>query len=155
MGDPTAELDGSPEEVLRAVGEAVDLWGGEWRRLGTGGRITLPITAGVRHGFLAGELSTRARSDKVEVTIQPETTFYRLHWPSIVVLALGAAGGLFIVVVPFFPSLFPLVPAGMLLSVAAWFLVVSRLHTRGAPEFLELVADLLKAPPVEEGAASS
>ncbi|MEE2775788.1 MAG: hypothetical protein VYE73_03375 [Acidobacteriota bacterium] len=147
MSELQVELEGSLDEALEAVGEAADLWGGEWQRLGTGGQLILPVSAGIRHGHIAGQLSTKKRSGQVELELFPERTYYRVHLPSLMVLLFGAIGGLFIVVVPFFPALFPLVPAGILLSIAAWFLVVARLKTRGVSEFFELVRDLVETPP--------
>jgi hypothetical protein len=50
----------------------------------------------------------------------------------------------------FHPPLFELVPAGTFMSLAAWFLVVSKLKTRGSKEFFALVEEL--ASPEEPSA---
>ncbi len=47
--------------------------------------------------------------------------------------------------VPFFPDLFQLLPFAVVLSLAAWFLVVSRLRSSGPEEFLGDLADSLAA----------
>ena len=88
------------------------------------------------------------------MALATESSRYRLHFASFFVLLMGALGGLFLVVVPFFPALMPLIPAGILLSLAAWFLVVARVRTRGSVEFLELVRELVEAPPLPPEADS-
>lgn len=150
MNEHRVELEGTPSRALEAVEEATELWGGDWQQSGTGGRLILPVSAGIRHGHVVGQVSTQRRGEASEIALQIERTHYELHWPSLVVLLIGAAGGILIVVAPFFPPLFPLVPAGILVSLAAWFLVVSRVRTRGSIEFLELVSELVAGVPPPE-----
>jgi hypothetical protein len=149
MSQHNARVAADPDRALAAVGEAAEIWGGEWQRLGTGGRIELPVTVGIRHGYIEGEVTTARDGDATEVTVHVERSDYNLHWPSFMVLLFGAVGGLGIVAAPFFPALFPLAPAGVILSLAAWFMVASRVRTRAEREFFELVDELLeeRAPP--------
>jgi len=62
------------------------------------------------------------------------------------ILIFGAVGGLLLVVAPLVPALFELIPAAIVLLVAAWFMVASRLRTRGPDDFLELVESMLEEP---------
>lgn len=147
------EIEADASQVLAAVEEASELWGGEWERVGQGGRLTIPVAAGIRHGLISGQVSTHPRGRLSEIAFHIESVHYHLHRPSLVVLLIGAAGGMLIVVAPFFPPLFPLVPAGIVVSLAAWFLVTSRAKSRGSSEFLALVGKLAEAEP-EPGSGS-
>ncbi len=143
-GEPASvRVPVSSEIALEAAEEAVRLWGGEWRRDGTGGSLELPVAAGVRRGHLAGSLSTAsAGSDHTTVTVEVSAEDYRLQGREVMVLLMGAFGGLFLVAAPFSPQLFDLIPLAGLLLLLAWFLVVSRLRYRGVVEFLDEVLDL-------------
>lgn len=145
------EIEADVPLALEAVADAAEMWGGDWERQGEGGRLTIPVSAGVRHGHVSGQISTRPQGRVSEVVLHVESVHYQLHWPSLAVLLFGAVGGLLIVVAPFFPPLFPLVPAGVILSLAAWFLVVARMKSRGSPEFLAFVGELVAA---EQGPSS-
>lgn len=136
------EVTGKPAEVLEAVGEAADIWCGEWRPFGTGGHLTIPVSVGLRRGSLSGDVSTRPLGANSELTFHVQESQYKLHIPALVVLLMGAAGGLILVAWPFFPVLIGLTPAGLVLMFAAWFLVASRLKTRGPAEFFELLAEI-------------
>ena len=54
-------------------------------------------------------------------------------------MTFAALGGLVTVLWPLVPALQPLLPAGLVFAVGAWFLIVTRLQNRGVEEFLELV----------------
>jgi hypothetical protein len=136
------ELEVSPAEALEAVEQASEIWGGEWRRDGTGGTLTLPVSAGLRHGHIHGQVTTESRGARSALAFRIERIYYHLHVPAIVILLVGLFGGLLVVFAGFHPPLFELVPAGTFMSLAAWFLVVSKLRTRGSTEFLKLVEEL-------------
>ena len=145
------DLEGTlPAEALEAVEEASQIWGGEWERLGNGGRLTLPVSAGLRHGHVKGEVSAERRGRGSALAFRIERIHYRLHVPAIVILTVGALGGLLVVFAGFHPPLFQLVPAGTIVSLAAWFLVVSKLRTRGSAEFFALVAELASGERVSQ-----
>jgi hypothetical protein len=136
------ELEVTPAEALEAVEQASEIWGGEWQRQGAGGTLTLPVSAGLRHGHVHGQVSAEKSGARSALAFRIERIHYRLHVPAIVILLVGAFGGLLVVFAGFHPPLFELVPAGTILCLAAWFLVVSKLRTRGSAEFFALVAEL-------------
>jgi hypothetical protein len=136
------ELDATPAEALEALEQASEIWGGEWRREGTGGTLTLPVSAGLRHGHVHGQVTTESRGARAEIAFRIERIYYRVHLPAIVILLVGLFGGLLVVFAGFHPPLFELVPAGTFMSLAAWFLVLSKLRSRGSAEFLALVEEL-------------
>lgn len=106
---------------------------------------------GIRHGWLTAQVSTAAGDDDAtDVTLHVEKADTRLHWPSLFVLLFGALGGLALVVAPFLPGLLPLAPVGVVLSLAAWFMVVARIKTRAEREFFELVGELAQPAAVAE-----
>jgi hypothetical protein len=144
------ELEVGPAEALEALEQASEIWGGEWRREGTGGTLTLPVSAGLRHGHVHGHITTESRGARSALAFRTERIYYRLHVPAIVILLVGLFGGLLVVFAGFHPPLFELVPAGTFMSLAAWFLVVSKLKTRGSKEFFALVEEL--ASPEEPSA---
>ena len=145
-GPPTSEhrleLEVTSAEALEALEQASEIWGGEWHREGNGGTLTLPVSAGLRHGHVHGQVTTESRGARSAIAFRIERIYYHLHVPAIVILLVGLFGGLLVVFAGFHPPLFELVPAGTFMSLAAWFLVVSKLKTRGSAEFLALVEQL-------------
>lgn len=134
-------------DALELVEELASSWGGELERSAAGGRLALPISAGLRHGLLEGEVSVSrlgAGGSRVELVVASER--YRLHVSAVVVLLIGAAGGLFLMLAPLLigRAAVGLLPAAFLLMLVAWFLVASRLRHRGAGEFLGALADLAR-----------
>ena len=114
-----------------------EIWGGEWRPEGTGGgHLALPVRAGLRRGLAEGpvEITPQGKQSRVRFTIV--SSAYRVQYSAFFLLTLGAMGGVITIAAPLAPGLWPLVPVGAILAVAAWFLIVSRLHTSGPEDFL-------------------
>lgn len=129
------------DRAVKAVGEAAEDWTAAWDPGISGGRLELPVSAGLRHGRLTGRVDvTSAGAGHSEVLLRPERTEYRLWLPAVAVLVIAAAGGALTVLWPFYPELLPLAPFGAVFALVGWFLVISRLQNRGPQEFLELVA---------------
>lgn len=130
-----------PAEVLRRVGETAEQWVGEWQPApgSEGGRLGLPVTAGLKRGWLAGELEVVEQGRGSRLLFKVDRGELRADRASVLVLSVGAAGGLVTIVAPFFPALWPLVPIGLLLGFSAWFMVVARLRTAGPAEFFAQV----------------
>ena len=59
--------------------------------------------------------------------------------PSSPHLAANAPSGVIAMLWPFFPRLLRLAPAGIVLAIAAWLLVASKLRNADADEFFDLV----------------
>ncbi len=139
-GEP-AELtiEADRELTLDAVEEAARLWGGEWQRNGTGGRVELPVAAGIRRGTLVAEIETSKAQAATRLVGTISAENYRHQGRELVVLLMGALGGVFLMVAPFVPHLFDLIPLAGLLLLLAWFLVVSRLRNRSLVEFFDEV----------------
>lgn len=146
------EIEASPKETWAAVRRAADAWGAEWepaslRTVGTG-RLHLPVTAGIRHGMLDGELTVEPSpdgtgNDRSRVTFRSERSVYFVNTTALVILLISALGGLMVMAWPFFPDheeMMQIAPLGAVLALGGWFLVVSRLENRGCAEFLDLVA---------------
>lgn len=140
-------IEASPEETWAAVRRAADAWGAEWepaslRTVGTG-RLRLPVTAGIRHGMLDGELTVEPGETGARVTFRSERSVYFVNTTALVILLISALGGLMVMAWPFFPDheeMMQIAPLGAVLALGGWFLVISRLENRGSAEFLELVA---------------
>ena len=126
-----------------------EAWGAQWRPEGTGGgHLTLPVRAGVRRGMVAGTVSAHEDRGGSRLQFNVEETFYRVQYAAFFLLTLGAFGGLTTVVAPFKPAILPIVPIGLMLAVASWFLIVARLTNSGAEEFFGELATV----EVEDGA---
>ncbi len=144
-GRHTIEIDLPPREALAAVAEAAEEWGGLWHPGIDGGRLELPVVAGLRRGTISGQVSVEAAGAGSRVAFQVEKGSWTLHRPAFVILSVGAMGGLFGLAAPFLFAAYPhkarglasLVGIGSFLAFTAWFLVVSRLRTSGPGEFLE------------------
>lgn len=146
----TIRLDAPTERVLEALGEVARIWGAEFERLGTGGHLEAPVAAGLRRGIVEAEVETRSAGKTTHLTLRTTRETYLLQTRELVVLLMGAAGGLFMVVVPFAPQLFDLLPMAGILLLLAWFLVASRARHRNLRDFLHEVRDELlhqDAPP--------
>lgn len=152
-------VDGEPEvsysvrvaadapAALVAVGRAAEEWGAAWEVGSSGGRLELPVSAGLRHGRLSGRVAVSAAGGgETEVSFRPERSEWHLWAAAVVILAIAAVGGVLTVIWPFYPELLAAAPFGAVLALSAWFLVITRLHNRGAEEFLELVAACAAAP---------
>jgi hypothetical protein len=150
----TLRVAAEPAAALAAVGRAAEEWGAAWEAGSSGGRLELPVSAGLRHGRLSGPIAVSAAgAGEAELAFQPERSEYHLWLPAIVVLVAAAAGAALTVVWPFYPQLLPVAPFGAIAALGGWFLVVTRLQNRGAEEFLELVKLAAAGPPESEGPA--
>lgn len=134
--------------MLAGIEAAAEAWGADWQR--ADGRIALPVSAGLHRGSVVGRLSIEPAAAGCRLVLAVEERRWHLRGNAVALLLLAAAGGLAVILWPFFPSLLPLVPVGLLLSVSAWFLIVSRLTTASPQDFLSLAAELAASPP-EEG----
>lgn len=156
------EVAAPAEAALAAAGEAAEQWGAGWEAEPGGGRLALPVAAGLRHGRVDGRLSVRdslpgdrgaGPRSVVELTV--ETADYHLWTPAVAILLVAAAGGALTVIWPFFPRLLPLAPFGALIALSAWLLVLARLQNRGPEEFLEVVALIAEEGSEEAGEEGS
>jgi hypothetical protein len=155
LNDYRKDLPLEPEETLRVVSRASELWGAKWRREGSGGHLELPVTAGVRRGVLRGRLWIEPTTEGSSIVLRIEQSHYQIHWGAVIILLFGAAGALTATLWPFYPPLLGLAPLAIVLALAAWFLVASRLRTSTPEDFLELVAmahaeEATAEPTVEE-----
>ncbi len=144
------ELDCEPEAAYARVAREAESWGGEWHRDGAGGRLQLPVVAGLRYGWVAGRLWVESRDAAgSRLVFRVEESGYRVQTASAVVLVIAALGALTFIVAPFVPVLWPLVPLGFMLALGAWLFIVSHLRNSGPEEFLEAVARVAAHPPEE------
>jgi hypothetical protein len=134
------DLDLPPSEALSALRRAAEDWGAELQEEGDGGKLHLPVLAGLRRGLMSGPVEIRAAEGGSRVTFRPETSIYYVQTQSVMVLLLAVVGGVLTVLWPFFPKLLEVAPFGAVIALGGWFLVISRLRTSGPEEFLETVA---------------
>ncbi|MCL4839037.1 MAG: hypothetical protein KJ058_13845 [Thermoanaerobaculia bacterium] len=145
MDEIRIEVAGAPERALAAVAAEAEAWGAGWEGHAAGGRLGLPALFGLRRGVVTGEIAVAPRPAGSGIPESSEIAWHHLrselhlHRPAVAILALAAAAGLGTLLWPFFPVLIRLVPAAILLSLSAWWLVVSRLRTAGPREFLDAV----------------
>jgi hypothetical protein len=140
VAEHSVELNVTPEAALAAVGQTAEAWGAEFERDGNGGRLHLPVIAGIRRGLVTGAVEVRPAQEGSRVVFRPETSIYYVQTAAVVILLVAAGGALLTLTWPFFPELLPVAPFGALLALGGWFLVVSRLRTSGPDEFLVAVA---------------
>ena len=145
-GEHRIEVAARPEAALAAVERAAEQWGAGFERDGIsggeggGGRLLLPVAAGMRRGAVAGPLTVEPTAGGSRLVFRVEQTDYHVHTPAVAVLLFALAGGLVATLWPLIPSLLPAAPLGAVLALGAWFLVISRLQTNGPGDFLETVA---------------
>jgi hypothetical protein len=142
-GEHAVAVDATPAEAAAAVAAAAEGWGAEWQADDEGGRLALPVLAGLRQGYVAGRLRIEpAPAGASRLVFTPEERELRVQTPAVAILLFAAAGGLLTVLWPFFPRLLAIAPLGAVIALSGWFLVVSRLRTSGPEDFLGHVAKL-------------
>ncbi|MCP4200369.1 MAG: hypothetical protein GY769_00350 [bacterium] len=130
----------SAEQSLEAVERAAELWGAQWNRLGTGGRLEIPVHAGVRHGIVTGRLWTEPERDGTSVVVRVESSHYSLKKGAVSILAVGALGALALTLWPLYPPLLAVAPLALVFAFVAWLVIASRLQSAGVEDFLKMVA---------------
>ena len=137
------DLEEDPAAARRRLAVAAEAWGGSFEEAPgtTHGTVhdslVLPVLAGLRRGFVEGPVRIEERGKGSRVSYQVAESQYRLDLPAALTLLLGALGALLTLVAPFFPSLWRLVPVGMMLSVGSWLFIVARLRNSGPEEFFQ------------------
>lgn len=152
-GEHRIDLDCAPADALAAVGTAAEAWGADWQRGIEGGRIGLPVAAGIRRGIARGQIRIERAGAGSRVWFRTEETVFYVQTAAVAILALAAAGGALTVVWPFFPALLPLAPLGAIVALSGWFLVISRLTTSTPDDFLRLVGEIAAGDGEDEGGA--
>ncbi|MEM1180910.1 MAG: hypothetical protein AAGM22_21375 [Acidobacteriota bacterium] len=130
-----------PEALLERVAEVAGQWDGEWEPSEDGGRLGLPVTVGLQRGWLAGRVEVEEQSDGSAVRFEVDRGEVKADRGSVLILLVGAFGGLVMLLAPFIPALWALVPVALLLGFSAWFMVVARLRSAGPAEFFAQVDD--------------
>jgi hypothetical protein len=154
MAEHAIDLDMSPEQALSALRQTAEDWGahlqaGEEGSIETaGGRLHLPVLAGIRRGLVSGPVEVQPAEGGSRVVFRPEQSVYYVQTPAVMILVLSVAGAALTVLWPFYPQLMPVAPFGAIIALGGWFLVVSRLRTSGPDEFLTAVAATPPAPPM-------
>jgi hypothetical protein len=150
-----------PERALSVLRRTAEDWGAELQADGeNGGRLHLPVVAGIRRGVVAGPVEVRPAEGGSRVVFRPEESIYSVQVAAVTILVLATAGALLTVLWPFYPQLIGVAPFGALIALGGWFLVVSRLRSSGPDEFLDAVAangamaDAAPEDPEEEGESS-
>jgi hypothetical protein len=132
----STEMPCQPTAGLRLVASTAEAWGGLWQAEGVAeGRLGIPVLAGLKQGWVAGPLKVHETGDGCRLEFTVEDSEHKVQKPALFFLIFAALGGLTTMVAPFIPSLLPLVPLGILVAIAAWFLIVSRLRNSGPEEF--------------------
>jgi hypothetical protein len=131
------------EHALEAVADVAESWGADWQA--DSGTLHLPVVAGLRRGLLVGRLEVRPTgAEGCQLTLRAESSLWRVHRSAAAVLVMGLVGALPVLLWPLSGDFLALAPVGLVLMFLAWFMVVSRLRTAGAAEFLEAVRDRLE-----------
>jgi hypothetical protein len=140
----TLRTDRDAEASLAALAEAAGEWGGEWERDGTGGRLALPVHAGLRRGVVQVQASAHDLASGSELVLRVEEARWELRRSAALLLLVALLGALAATLWPFVPALEPFPPLGLILAVAAWLAVLGRLRHRGLRELLAEVEDRLE-----------
>ena len=155
MAEHAIDLDMPPEQALAALRQTAEDWGaqlqaGEESSSATaGGRLHLPVLAGIRRGLVSGPVEVQPAEGGSRVVFRPEQSVYYVQTPAVTILILSVAGAALTVLWPFYPQLMTVAPFGAIIALGGWFLVVSRLRTSGPDEFLTAVAATPPGPPMQ------
>ena len=141
VAEHAIDLDLPPERAISALRRAAEDWGAGLESEGaSGGRLRLPVIAGLRRGLMTGSVEVQPADEGSRVVFRPEESVYQVQSASVVILFLSAVGALLVLLWPMYPKLIAVAPFGALLALGGWFLVVARLRTSGPDEFLQAVA---------------
>ncbi|HEX3553467.1 MAG TPA: hypothetical protein VIA62_09585 [Thermoanaerobaculia bacterium] len=152
MAEHAVDLDMPPERALSALRQTAEDWGANLQPAGAGGRLHLPVLAGIRRGLVSGPVEVQPAEGGSRVVFRSEESVYYVQTPSVMILILSIAGAALTVLWPFYPRLMSVAPFGAILALGGWFLVLSRLRTSGPDEFLAAVA---ATPPAATGGGES
>lgn len=154
-GVHVARMEVSPEKAIERVSAAAQSWGGEWQNDGAlAGKLILPVSAGVRRGWIGFEVSAQGgESDETpegesgsRLELRQAQEHLHVDRATVAVLVTSLLGALLFLIVPFVHRLLPLLPVGFILTVAGWLFVVARLRNSGPEEFLEQVRETVPEP---------
>lgn len=143
----TLRTGSDPEAALAALGEAAAEWEGEWEREGTGGRLALPVQGGLRHGVVQVQASAHPVTGGAELVLRTERADWHLRRSAVLLLLVALLGAATATLWPFVPALQSLPPLGLVLAVAGWLAVLTRLRHRAVAEFLDDIETKLE--PIE------
>jgi hypothetical protein len=148
-----------PEAAVAALARTAEDWGAQFERDpagGTGGKLHLPVLAGLRKGVVSGEVELWPKGEGSRLVFRPEAAVYFVQTSAVMVLLLATAGGVLTILWPFFPHLLAVAPFGAVIALGGWFLVITRLRTSGPDEFLAAVAaqEEESAPTLVNGSAN-
>jgi len=154
-GEHGVDLDCPPGNALAAVDKAAEAWGADWQRGIEGGRLGLPVAAGIRRGLARGQIRVERSGAGSRVSFHAEESVFYVQTAAVGILVLAAAGGALTVAWPFFPALLPLAPLGAIVALSGWFLVITRLTTSTPDDFLRLVAEIAAGGQDGDGGAET
>lgn len=119
----------------------------DWRGVLDGDVLRIPSQSGLRRGVVAATLVIdRLGARGSRVTLEPTEEWLTVHIPSVIILLIGAVGGIGMVFWPFFPRLTPVMPVAFFTTLGAWFVVASRLGQVGLAELAEAIRRAARAP---------
>lgn len=139
MPEHILTLDARPDAALAALRRAAEDWGAELRKEDGDLWLYLPVVHGLRRGLIAGPVHVEPAESGSRIVFRPEDSDVSVQAASVIVLLLAVGGAALASLWPFFPNLLPLAPFGAILALGGWFLVLTRLRTSGAEEFLGTV----------------
>lgn len=147
------ELDAPPAEVGAALAELAAAWDADWTPAAGGGQLALPVVHGLRRGVETGDVRLmRLGERRTRLAWTLAASRLAVDRGSVAVLSFAAVPLVVTVAWPFWPALFALVPFAAVTGLVAWWLVVSRLRSRGPEEFFaELARELAAAAPPPPG----
>lgn len=136
------ELELPPEQAGAALAEAAANWEGDWTPDGKeGGRLALPVLFGLRRGVAVGRVEiVRLGDHRSRLVWTLEESHLELHRSAVVILLIAAVPLAITAAWPFYPPLMALLPFAAVSGLVAWWLVVSRLRSKGPREFFEALS---------------
>jgi hypothetical protein len=136
---------------FKALRHKAELWGGGWQGEGLGGRLVIPVLAGLRRGLVGYAVSASDTPQGTRLEFIEEESDLKVHGPTVIVLLIAAAAALTCLVVPFVPKLLPLLPPCVVLCLATWLFIVARMRNSGLEEFIVDLEDDAETDPEDAG----
>ncbi len=136
-----------------ALARAAEAWGAEWNgdtarhpERPSGGQLVLPVVFGLRRGVLVGRVDFEPAGEGARLVWRLEESHLELQRASVAILAFTVVALLPALAWPFNLKLLALLPFAAVMSLLAWWLVLSRLETSGPEEFFATVGPAAPQP---------
>ncbi len=139
------DLPVPPDTLRSALRQAVEEWGGGFGDEQGPDEFAVPIRAGIRQGYARFRSAVEPTGSGSRLTLEVADQTLQVNRSAVMILLLGALGGIVTMLWPLHDSLLSFAPIGAVLALLAWLMVASRFRSHGPEELLATVEEIAVA----------